>query len=110
MGINTLPGADDDPISSFADTQSLSSDTTGESARFPSEILQHIADHDRDKVQERWDKFVERATFGKKKYNTDLDRQDLSLEDWLEHSIQEKMDDILYMQKTLKVVRETKNS
>jgi len=56
------------------------------------------------------DKFIERATIGKAKYGTDLDRNDLSLEDWLEHSIQEKMDDILYMQKTLKVVRETKNS
>jgi hypothetical protein len=56
------------------------------------------------------DKFVERATFGKQKYNTDLDRTDLSLEDWLEHSIQEKLDDILYMQKSLQVLREAKNS
>ena len=56
------------------------------------------------------DKFVERATTGREKYGTDLDRQDLSLEDWLEHSIQEKMDDILYMQKTLKVLHEAKNS
>jgi hypothetical protein len=54
------------------------------------------------------DKFVERATFGKEKYNTDLDRQDLTLEDWLEHSIQEKLDDILYMQKALQVLREAK--
>jgi len=56
------------------------------------------------------DKFIDRATVGKAKYGTDLDRNDLSLEDWLEHSLQEKMDDILYMQKTLKVVREAKNS
>ncbi len=56
------------------------------------------------------DKFVERATFGKEKYHTDLDRQDLSLEDWLEHSIQEKLDDILYMQKALTTLREIKNS
>ena len=55
------------------------------------------------------DKFVERATFGKKKYNTDLDRSDLSLEDWLEHSIQEKLDDILYMQKALQTLREAKS-
>ena len=55
------------------------------------------------------DKFVERATFGKQKYNTDLDRSDLSLEDWLEHSIQEKLDDILYMQKSLQTLREAKN-
>ena len=55
------------------------------------------------------DKFIDRATLGKQKYGTDLDRNDLSLEAWLEHSIQEKMDDILYMQKALKVVREVKN-
>jgi hypothetical protein len=55
------------------------------------------------------DKFVERATFGKQKYNTDLDRTDLSLEDWLEHSIQEKLDDILYMQKSLQTLRGAKN-
>jgi len=55
------------------------------------------------------DKFVERATFGKQKYGTDLDRTDLSLEDWLEHSIQEKLDDILYMQKALQTLREVKN-
>jgi len=55
------------------------------------------------------DKFIERATFGKAKYNTDLDRSDLSLEDWLEHSIQEKLDDILYMQKALQVFRKEKN-
>jgi hypothetical protein len=54
------------------------------------------------------DKFVERATIGREKYGTDLDRQDLSLEDWLEHSIQEKLDDILYMQKALTVLRESK--
>jgi hypothetical protein len=56
------------------------------------------------------DKFVDRATFGKQKYGTDLDRNDLELEEWLEHSIQEKMDDILYIQKALIVLREAKNS
>jgi hypothetical protein len=55
------------------------------------------------------DKFVNRATFGKQKYGTDMDRNDLSLEEWLEHSIQEKMDDILYIQKALMVLREAKN-
>jgi hypothetical protein len=56
------------------------------------------------------DKFVDRATFGKQKYGTDLDRNDLELEEWLEHSIQEKMDDILYIQKALIVLREAKIS
>ena len=56
------------------------------------------------------DKFVARATIGKQKNGTDLDRNDLELEEWLEHSIQEKMDDILYIQKALIVLREAKNS
>jgi len=55
------------------------------------------------------DQFVSRATVGKQKYGTNMDRNDLSLEDWLEHSIQEKMDDLLYMQKTLQILREAKN-
>jgi hypothetical protein len=55
------------------------------------------------------DKFVDRATIGKQKYGKDLDRNDLELEEWLEHSIQEKMDDILYIQKALIVLREAKN-
>ena len=57
-------------------------------------------------VQTIIERFVERAKFGEKKYGTNLDRNDLSLEDWLEHSIQEKLDDILYMQKALKEIQD----
>ena len=32
------------------------------------------------------DQFIERAKFGKEKYNTDLDREDLSVLDWVEHA------------------------
>lgn len=56
------------------------------------------------------DKFVDRAVMGREKYGTDLDRNDLELEEWLEHSVQEKMDDILYIQKALIVLREAKTS
>jgi hypothetical protein len=45
------------------------------------------------------DQFVDRATFGKTKYGTDLDRQDLSVPEWLEHAQQELMDGILYLEK-----------
>ncbi len=54
------------------------------------------------------DRFVERAQVGMKKYGTNLDRTDLSLEQWLEHSIEEQLDNILYMQRALKELRETK--
>ena len=57
-------------------------------------------------VQSIIERFVKRAKFGEKKYGTNLDRKDLSLEDWLEHSIQEKLDDILYMQKALKELQD----
>jgi len=57
-------------------------------------------------VQSIIERFVERAKFGEKKYGTNLDRKDLSLEDWLEHSIQEKLDDILYMQRALKEIQD----
>jgi hypothetical protein len=53
------------------------------------------------------DQFVERAAFGKAKYNTDLDREDLSILEWIEHAKQEHMDAILYLEKLKKTV-ETK--
>jgi hypothetical protein len=55
------------------------------------------------------DRFVERAQVGMKKYGTNLDRTDLNLEQWLEHSIEEQLDNILYMQRALKELRETKS-
>lgn len=56
------------------------------------------------------DRFVERAQVGMRKYGTNLDRDDLSLEQWLEHSIEEQLDNILYMQRALKELRSSKNS
>jgi hypothetical protein len=44
-------------------------------------------------------KFVDRATFGKQKYGTDLDRQDLGVLDWIQHAQEEHMDAILYLEK-----------
>ena len=41
------------------------------------------------------DQFVSRATFGKTKYGVDLDREDLSVLEWIEHAKQEHMDAIL---------------
>jgi hypothetical protein len=50
------------------------------------------------------DQFIDRSRVGKKKYNTDLDREDLSLEQWLNHAIEEHMDSILYLQKIKTIV------
>jgi hypothetical protein len=50
------------------------------------------------------DSFVDRANVGKAKYGTDMDRTDLSLEEWIEHALQEHMDAILYLTKIKKII------
>lgn len=50
------------------------------------------------------DRFIDRATVGKEKYNTDLDREDLSLLEWIDHAQMELHDAILYLEKIKKTI------
>lgn len=50
------------------------------------------------------DKFIDRAFVGKSKYNTNLDRQDLSLHEWLNHLQEELMDAVNYIEKLKQLV------
>jgi hypothetical protein len=50
------------------------------------------------------DQFIDRSRVGKNKYNTDLDRSDLSLSEWIQHTIEEHMDGILYLQKIKSII------
>lgn len=50
------------------------------------------------------DKFIDRSRVGTNKYGTNLDREDFSLEQWLDHAIEEHMDAILYLQKIKTVI------
>lgn len=54
-------------------------------------------------VQSVIHKFIDRAKFGKKKYGTTLDREDLSTKDWIQHTQEELMDAILYLEKLKRV-------
>lgn len=45
------------------------------------------------------DRFLERSIVGKNKYNADLDRDDLSFYDWINHMQEELHDAILYLEK-----------
>ena len=45
------------------------------------------------------DKIINRANVGKRKYNTDLDREDLSLSEWLTHLQEELLDAANYVEK-----------
>lgn len=49
------------------------------------------------------DQFIDRATFGREKYGVGMEREDLSIMEWIEHAKQEHMDAILYLEK-LKVI------
>jgi hypothetical protein len=44
-------------------------------------------------------KYRHRALFGKAKYGTDLDRNDLNLDQWMQHLQEELMDATLYLEK-----------
>ena len=48
------------------------------------------------------EKFISRSEMGMKKYGTNLDRDDLELLDWINHSQEELMDAILYLEKIKK--------
>jgi len=60
-------------------------------------------------VQTVIDKFVARAEMGKKKYGVTLDRDDLSIEDFINHALEEHMDAILYLQKIKSMLEQQRN-
>lgn len=51
--------------------------------------------------------FKARAEFGKTKYGTDLDRQDLDVLDWIQHAQEEHMDAILYLEKLKQIFKKS---
>lgn len=53
-------------------------------------------------VEEVRQKFAERAQKGYDKYNATMDRDDLTIDQWLEHAQEEAMDFILYITKIRK--------
>ena len=50
------------------------------------------------------EKFTMRAEFGKKKYGKTLDRNDLSVVEWITHAQEEHMDAILYLEKLKQIM------
>jgi len=49
---------------------------------------------------------LERSQLGISKYGTTLARKDLTLKEWLQHSKEEKMDDLLYTQRLIHELEE----
>jgi hypothetical protein len=55
-------------------------------------------------------KYKDRANTGFTKYNTTLDRDDLTEMEWLNHLQEELMDASLYVQKLKQIIEKRKNS
>ena len=65
-----------------------------------SELIKKIENTDLDSiVMNVMLKFIDRAKIGKNKYNTDMDRNDLELKEWINHTLEEQMDSLLYLYK-----------
>lgn len=48
--------------------------------------------------------FIQRSNIGLQKYGTTLDRDDLSVLEWIQHAQEEHMDAILYLEKLKSVI------
>lgn len=53
-------------------------------------------------------KYRERSKVGIEKYNTSLERDDLSIQDWLKHAQEEAMDFSLYIEKLMSLLNSDK--
>jgi predicted nucleic acid-binding Zn-ribbon protein len=53
--------------------------------------------------------YQQRAEFGYKKYGVTMDREDLDIQDWIEHAKQEAMDFTLYLEKLSKEIGHKEN-
>lgn len=60
-------------------------------------------------VQQVKEKFEQRSQTGIKKYNTTLERNDLSLIEWLNHAQEEAMDLTLYLERIKAELKEKLN-
>lgn len=56
------------------------------------------------------DKIASRAEIGFNKYGTDMDRTDLSIINWIDHAIEEQMDNIIYLEKIKKMLVSKNNT
>lgn len=77
-----------------------------------------LADTDEEEINKKTDSIVEsvinqiqeRSNRGKNKYGTTLDRNDLSVVDWVQHAQEEALDLALYLEKIKKELTKTKTN
>jgi hypothetical protein len=91
-----------DSIEKYEDDLYWKSNSTNGSTlrRYPGDINVTMNEPKKDSyVQIVKAKFEQRSQTGIKKYNTTLEREDLDLQDWLNHLQEELMDATLYIER-----------
>jgi len=91
-----------DSIEKYEDDLYWKSNSTNGSTlrRYPGDINVTMNEPKKDSyVQIVKAKFEQRSQIGIKKYNTTLEREDLDLQDWLNHLQEELMDATLYIER-----------
>lgn len=78
--------------------------TNKDLGRIPNDFKTRTVEQTDSIVDSVIDQFITRAKFGKDKYNTDLDREDLGMVDWIQHLKEELQDAILYLEKLEKIL------
>lgn len=73
------------------------------------DIVKRIGNTD-SVILETIDNFLNRGEAGFLKYNETMDRNDLELVDWITHSIEEQMDNILYLTKIKRCILQKQDS
>lgn len=58
-------------------------------------------------LDELFSEFINREQRGFLKYGTTMDRQDLSLQEWMQHFKEELMDGLLYLHKLQTLINDT---
>ena len=85
-----------DSVKKYFETTSTSNIRTA----YPGDIQVTIDEPKKDSyVQIVKEKFEKRSQTGIKKYNTTLEREDLDLQEWLNHLQEELMDATLYIER-----------
>jgi hypothetical protein len=107
---NNLPWhltTEDAPIFNSGDTKTDAINLGIQSVRIINDSFKKAIEIKRDRIVEGViEKFRSRSEVGIKKYGTTLDRNDLSLEEWINHAQEEAMDLCLYL---TKIKEELKN-
>ena len=93
----------------MSEIDNVSTEKTVNDSKFletPSGQIQLINNELDSVVKSVIQQYIERSLVGKNKYGTTLDREDLTIIEWIQHAQEELMDATLYLEKLKKTLTE----